>query len=326
MPPEVARAISRLTGCVAILAALLLLAVPCGARAAVSCTATGPSLTFGTLNPFATAPSVTSGTASFACLNSGSVPATVSFCIAISAGSGGVSGSTLVSGASQLPLQITGGPGYPSPIGDGTAYPMAGPFVLSVGALATAAATYPLTATIPVPSSSPAPGTYTSSFTGTSARDLYTTSSTPATCSGLASGAYQIAQAPFSVTAIISTQCTVSTTPLTFPTASTLTRAVTTTATISVTCNSVVPVTVALDNGAAGSSPTTRQMRSGASAITYGIYRDAAALLPWGSTLGSDVVPLSAGTGTMTVYGRIAPQASPPPGTYADVVDVTISY
>ncbi len=85
-------------------------------------------------------------------------------------------------------------------------------------------------------------------------------------------------------------------------------------------------MTVALDNGATGTGPTTRQMKSGANAITYGIYRDAGATLPWGNTAGTNTASVSSGTGTLTAYGLVPAQATPPPGSYADVVNVIISY
>lgn len=111
-----------------------------------------------------------------------------------------------------------------------------------------------------------------------------------------------------------------------FPIASVLTNAVTATATVAVTCNASTPVTLALDNGATGSGPTAQLMKSGANAITYGIYRDAAFTLPWGSTSGTNTASLSSGTGTLTAYGQVPVQSSPPPGSYIDVVNVTITY
>ncbi len=68
-------------------------------------------------------------------------------------------------------------------------------------------------------------------------------------------------------------------------------------------------------------------MKSGATnAITYGIYRDAGATLPWGNISGTNTASLSSGTGTLTAYGRVPAQTSPPPGSYSDVVNVVIMY
>jgi len=62
--------------------------------------------------------------------------------------------------------------------------------------------------------------------------------------------------------------------------------------------------------------------------LTYGLYRDAARTLPWGSTVGTNTTS-GTGTGvtqTQTVYGRAAAQTTPPPGTYSDSVVVTVGY
>jgi spore coat protein U-like protein len=312
--------------------ALLLasLCVPGSARAQVSCSAAGPALTFGTVNPYSGFPYSTSGTTSYSCTNASPSPATVYTCLSIGTGSGGMSTAnrTLAAGTSTIPVQITGGSAYPSQIGNGTAYPMEGPVALSLAGSTTAAGSFALAVTMPAPGSAPPPGTYMSSFGGVDAQILYSAPSfgSPATCSALIAGTYSTAQANFSITAVVPTQCTVSATSLAFPTASVLMQPVNATATISATCNASTPVTVALDNGATGTGPTARFMKSGTNAITYGIYRDAAASLPWGNTSGTDTASLSSGTGTLTAFGRVPAQVSPPPGSYADVVNVIITY
>ncbi len=179
---------------------------------------------------------------------------------------------------------------------------MAGPFTVTVPALTNKAAPIPVTVTVPQPASP------------------------PATCAELAAGAPRTVTDSIVVTAAVASQCTVSATSLAFPTASVLTNPASARAAISVTCNTSAPVTIALDNGATGTGPTARRMRSGANAITYGIYRDAAATLPWGNTSGANTASLGSGTGTLTAYGRVPAQASPPPGSYSDVVNVVITY
>ena len=305
---------------------LLVLGAPGAARAAVTCTVSGPSLTFGTVNPYSGYPYSTSGNESYSCTNNSSA-ATIYACLSIGTGSGGTSPAnrTLASGSNTLSIQITGGSGYPSQIGNGTSYAMEGVLQAGIGANATTTGTIALAVTMPQPSSAPPPGSYTSSFTGTDAQVLYTTTSA-STCAALTSGAHSTAQANFSVSATVATQCTVSATSLAFPTTSVLNKPVSATATVATTCNASTPVTVALDNGATGTGPTTRQMKSGANTITYGIYRDAAATLPWGNTSGTNTASLSGGTGTLTAYGRVPAQASPPPGSYSDVVNVIIAY
>ena len=297
------------------------------AEAAVTCTVTGPAMTFGTINPFSGFPYSTSGNASYSCTNNAAAAVTVQACVSVGTGTGGTTAAnrTLASGADKLPIQITGGAASPAPIGNGTSYPMQGPLAFTIGANATATGTYALAVTLSSPGVPPPPGNYISSFAGIDAQDFYTITGAPATCAALIAGTKSTAQANFSVAATVPTQCSVAATGLAFPTASVLATAVSATASITITCNAAVPVTVALDNGAIGTAPTARRMQSGGNAITYGIYRDAAASQPWGNTNGSNTAS-SVGTSTLLAYGRVAAQASPPPGAYSDVVNVIITY
>ena len=85
----------------------------------------------------------------------------------------------------------------------------------------------------------------------------------------------------------------------------------------------------ALNGGnSAATDPTKRKMSKASETITYGLYRDSARSLPWGSTAGTDTV---SGTGTgsnqlFTVYGRVAAQTTPSPGLYTDSVILTLTY
>jgi spore coat protein U-like protein len=61
--------------------------------------------------------------------------------------------------------------------------------------------------------------------------------------------------------------------------------------------------------------------------VNYSIYKDAAHSIVWGNTIGTNTLP---GTGTgasqsIPVYGLVSAQASVP-DSYADVVNVTITY
>ncbi len=315
-------------------AVLGLLLAPCAPAAAsggtVTCTVAGPTMNFGTVNPYSGYPYYTSGDVSYSCQNTYSTSQIVYICISVGTGSGGTTTAnrTLASGASTIPVQIqvTSTSGQ---TGNGTSYPMAGLYSVTVGANSSYSAQYALSVTMPQPGTAPPPGTFSSSFSGTDAQFVYGTGggTTPTSCPSLVSSpGVQAAQANFSVSATVPTQCTVSATSLAFPTASVLTSSVTAAATISTTCNASTSVTVGLDNGATGNGPTTRQMKSGANAITYGIYRDAGATMPWGNTAGTNTAAIASGTGTLTAYGRVPPQASPPPGSYADVVNVIITY
>ncbi len=293
---------------------------------AQSCTAAGPTLLLGTVNPYSTTTTSTSGTGSYTCTNPNTTPITGYACVSVGTGTGGTSTTnrTLLSGSSTIPIQITAG-GTSGQIGNGTSYPMYVPLTITIAANSNKSGTFPLAAAMPPPPAPP-PGSYTSSFAGTDAQFIYYTGTSTTTCSSLNAGTHLTTQANFSISATIATQCKVSSSSLAFPITSVLTRAVSATATVSITCNAATPVTIALDNGATGTGPTTRKMKSGTNAITYGIYRDAGATLPWGNTAGTNTASFGGGTGTVIAYGMVPAQASPPPGSYSDVVNVVITY
>lgn len=102
-------------------------------------------------------------------------------------------------------------------------------------------------------------------------------------------------------------------------------------ATIGVVCTDGTPYDIGLDAGTtAGASVAVRKMYSAVTAqdVDYKLYQDASRAAVWGNTVGTDTV---GGTGkgsatTHTVYGRVPAQATPAPGTYTDVIRVTVTY
>jgi spore coat protein U-like protein len=69
-------------------------------------------------------------------------------------------------------------------------------------------------------------------------------------------------------------------------------------------------------------------MTNGAATINYSLYQDSGRATLWGNTVGTNTV---AGTGngaaqTLTVYGRVPVQAAPAVGTYADTVQLVVTY
>ena len=99
--------------------------------------------------------------------------------------------------------------------------------------------------------------------------------------------------------------------------------------TIGIQCTNTTPYTVRLDAGSgAGATVADRLMTLGAATVSYSLFRDAAHMLVWGETDGTNTV---AGTGngavqTLDVYGQIPAQTTPAPGLYTDTVTVTVSY
>ena len=133
----------------------------------------------------------------------------------------------------------------------------------------------------------------------------------------------------FSATATVLSSCNVGNTSVNFGTAGILSANTDAQGTLSIQCSPSLPYTVSLDGGTSGATdPTQRKMSFSSANVIYGLYRDAARTLPWGSTVGSYTAS-GTGTGvtqTQTVYGRVAPQATPAPGTYTDSVVVTVGY
>lgn len=83
------------------------------------------------------------------------------------------------------------------------------------------------------------------------------------------------------------------------------------------------------------SSYSPREMTSGVNKLNYNLYRDPSRLIIWGDSTGGTaevsgalLLPMSLGTATKThaVYGRIFGGQNAAPGTYADLIVVTVSY
>jgi len=135
----------------------------------------------------------------------------------------------------------------------------------------------------------------------------------------------------FQVTLTIQAECRLtSASDLAFGNTGVIQAAITSTSSINVQCTNTTPYNIGLNAGAAtGASVTTRRMTSGAGAtVAYELYRDTGRTQNWGNTVGSDTV---AGTGngaiqTLTVYGRVPAQNTPAAGSYADTVQVTVTY
>ena len=151
--------------------------------------------------------------------------------------------------------------------------------------------------------------------------------STTGTCATI--GSSHATSASFSVTATNATNCMVSASPLNFGSTGVLRAALDGASSVSVTCTSAAPYTVALGGGLSGATdPTQRKMTQAAAQVTYGLYQDSGRTLPWGDSVGVNTM---AGTGTglaqsFTVYGRVPAQTTPAPGTYSDTVVMTASY
>lgn len=149
---------------------------------------------------------------------------------------------------------------------------------------------------------------------------------------GIASPAEAVtATGSLGVTIIITKTCAVGTsTPVDFGSQGLLSANIDAAGAISVTCTTGTTYDVGLSAGAgSGATITNRKMTGPASAtVTYQLYRDAGRTLNWGNTVTTDTLA-STGTGaaqSIPVYGRVASQTTPGPGTYNDTVTVTVTY
>ena len=201
--------------------------------------------------------------------------------------------------------------------------------VARIGAvtLGSASHQFPLAAQTLVPYSPvPTPSTYTTSFSGPDFLVNWTTRP-PNACAAIASGPHTAVSGTMTITAVVAPTCSVVAAPMNFGTAGLLSSARDATSVITVTCTGATPVTIRLDNGLTGTGPSTRRVTSGSNFVTYGIYRDATRIQPWGQTVGTNTVTATVtGSTGFIAYGRVPPQTAPPPGTYTDVVQVNIDY
>jgi spore coat protein U-like protein len=103
------------------------------------------------------------------------------------------------------------------------------------------------------------------------------------------------------------------------------------TATVAVQCTDTTPFDIGLDTGTTtGGTTTTRKLLNNSSSATvnYKLYQDSGHATNWGNLVGTDTANKT-GDGAShayTIYGRIPPQTTPAPGTYADTVTVTVTY
>jgi spore coat protein U-like protein len=136
----------------------------------------------------------------------------------------------------------------------------------------------------------------------------------------------------FDVQLTIEADCSMATgAVLNFGTTGTLVANVDQSTTIAITCTKTTNYTIALNAGANAGTPgdvSTRLMVNGSEDISYNLYTNAGRTTVWGNTVGTDTVAAT-GDGDAqiyTVYGRVGPQTTPPPGLYEDTITVTMAF
>ena len=309
----------------AVIAGCMGLALPAKAQ---MCSFTMPNIDFGDID-------LTLGTqfeltANMTVTCTGIPNARIRYCPNIEGGSGGhLNGDPryMLNGANQLAFNIYRNNGF-SRIWGSRFWPHSNPPQprIRLNGAGTFSGTRPVRVRIAAGQTTLPTGLYTSSFAGGHtlfAYDYFTGQN----CGVI--GTTNAVQVPFTVQANHVGSCSVTANNLNFGTLSLLTANADASTTMSVTCTAGASYQVGLNGGLTGATdPTQRKMASGGDEITYGLYQDAGRATAWGGTLGLDTVA-GVGTGTaqtLTVYGRIPPQTTPPAATYSDTIVVTVTY
>jgi len=307
--------------------------------ASVTCSVTSaPTINFGTVDGLVTG-ATTSASIGWTCKNpSLLLAANATFCINIGNGTGGVLGTNrLMSAGTGQNLQFQmyldsartqiWGSLFSAvnnvPYQTSIVVPL-GVTVLLPGTLSGTATVY---ASVPNAQIGLTAGTYVSTFAGTDAEitvaSNYTT--TPATC-----GTGNVSAFSFTANAVITKTCTITAANnLSFGTPpGLLTANVDATTTVQTQCTNNTAFQIGLDNGQHASGTTRQMAGSSGDLISYELYQDSGRTVRWGNTVNVDTVT---GTGngavqTNTVYGRVAAQTTPTPGSYADTITVSVTY
>jgi spore coat protein U-like protein len=131
---------------------------------------------------------------------------------------------------------------------------------------------------------------------------------------------------------VLAATCSVSATPLSFGLVQgVIGRSSTSTATLSVTCQTRVATLISYSLVYAGAGPdNNRTMSNGAGEVAFQLYTSSNSVLPWSSSRPiSDSYSLAAGasvTRSYRVYARVEPGREGTPGIYADLGQVQLFY
>lgn len=169
-------------------------------------------------------------------------------------------------------------------------------------------------------------GAYAAAFSGTltHVRSRYTT--TGQLCPAMTTGTLSW---PFSMSATVPSKCTIANASINFGTVANIPGNIDASTNLSVACSPTLPFTIGLGLGTGtGATLAARKMTNGASTVNYSLFRDVGRTQQWGTTIGTNTV---AGTGTgntasVPVYARVPAQGTPNPGTYTDIVVITVTY
>jgi len=306
---------------------------------AFTCSVTAPGTqNFGNISPVSGAAASTTGTISVACTVApleGLLAGThIKACLSI----GGASGSNprlLANGGATLQYNLYSDSAHTQIIGSASAAPpnpVSVDFNLGVlGILLGGTATQNTTlyAYLPASQTSAQAGTYSQSFSGSNALLNYTSyvGAAPSCSAAWTSGG----SFPFSVSATVLNDCNISASNIDFGTSGVLGSDLIANGTVSAQCTAGDSYSIALNSGTTpGATLADRRMLSGGSSVVhYQLYTAANFSTVWGDGTAGTAPISGVGTGSgqsYTVYGRVAAQSTPAPGSYTDVITATITY
>jgi len=143
----------------------------------------------------------------------------------------------------------------------------------------------------------------------------------------------QSATASLTISASVSKNCTITTSPVNFgaydPVTANATAPRDGTGTVTITCTKGAPAKVGLGVGS-NSQGTTRRMLGGTAAyLTYELYKDSTHASVWGNTADTALdIPAAPNRNPrdFTVYGRAPAGQDAPVGAYTDTVVATVNF
>jgi len=301
------------------------------ASSTATCTITGGTLAFGSINVLTGAAVNSTATIGISCkLGGGGKMAYV--CLNLDGGT--ITSTTnrpLVNGSNKLLIELYSDPNRSIILGSSTSptYGSGGLLVTMPTVVADGTTTANVTVygtVLPSQQSVPTNTTgaiYTNDFTQTATS--WPDKNTP-TC-GSGGGGSTTNSYSLIANATVTPQCSVNApNTLNFGSFATLASAIDAQSTISVACSNQLPYTVGLSS-ASGSNPTSLKMSYGQNKLAYALYQDSPRTTPWGNAAGAWQAGLgTASSQSLTVYGRVPAQTLPPPGNYTDTVSITVTY
>ncbi|SMO43490.1 Csu type fimbrial protein [Paracoccus laeviglucosivorans] len=302
-----------------------------GEARAQSCTFSATGVNFGAVDVLGSSPKDAAGNIAISCTAFLDLLSSIDMRIHLGDGSGGVSGSLrrMTGTATGLNYDLYQNAGRTTVFGGtygthgGSSLQLTGSGVLSL--LTTTGVNVPIYGRVPAGQNTALPGNYLSSFT----RNPLDVRVDYRTCSLLLICTNRTASFSFNVQALVSANCRVVADDLNFGTTGFLDQAVNGASAMRVTCTSGSSYQVGIGYGLHGTNVNDRHMQSlTGRRIAYQLYRNSGRSQTWG-LLADGLTAAGTGTGATqnyTIFGRVPAQTTPPPGTYADTVVVTVTY